>query len=94
MTRVIFLIGVATLVSGGCGVVGAPMPPEDVGVAPIIERQKNREAAAAGRSRETPLSSQQTMGSAVDAGGAAQPADNLPVPPIESVGTGVGDTMR
>jgi len=26
-----------------CGVMGPPVPPEDVGVAPIIERQKARD---------------------------------------------------
>ena len=89
-----FLIGVTTLASGGCGVVGAPMPPEDVGVAPIIERQKNREAAARGRSGEVPLSPQETIGTAGGAGETVQPAENLPVPPIESVGTGVGESVR
>ncbi len=27
----------------GCGVLGAPIPPEDVGVSPVIERQLRRE---------------------------------------------------
>src|SRR5687768_11644923 len=27
----------------GCGVLGSPIPPEDVGVAPVIERQLRRE---------------------------------------------------
>lgn len=27
-------------INGGCGVVGPPIPPENVGVAPIIEKQK------------------------------------------------------
>jgi hypothetical protein len=66
------------------------MAPEDVGVAPIIERQKKREAAAAGRTDEIPLSPAQTMGTALGAGGAVLPAEDLPVPPIQSVGTGVG----
>ena len=28
---------------GGCGVLGSPIPPEDVGVSPVIERQLRRE---------------------------------------------------
>ena len=36
------LLAAGLLVS--CGVVGAPVAPESVGVAPTIERQKNREA--------------------------------------------------
>lgn len=76
MTRAVLLIGFTTLVCSGCGVVGSPVAPEYVGVAPIIERQKQREAAAAGRAG-VPSSP-------------AQPADDLPVPPVQSVGTGVG----
>jgi hypothetical protein len=30
----------AALLPVGCGVIGSPIPPEDVGVAPLIERQK------------------------------------------------------
>ena len=90
MTRIMFWVGLTALTWGGCGVVGAPMAPEDVGVAPIIDRQKKREAAATGRSGEIPLSPQQTIGSTFGAGGAVQPAEDLPVPPVESVGTGVG----
>jgi hypothetical protein len=84
------LIGLIALAWGGCGVVGAPMAPEDVGVAPIIERQKRAEAAAAARSEEIPLSPQQTFGTASGVGGTVQPVEGLPVPPVESVGTGVG----
>lgn len=56
------LVGVITGVLVGCGVVGAPVPPENVGVNPTIERQKKlealeekqREAAAAVESAEPP----------------------------------------
>lgn len=49
------LVGVITGVLVGCGVVGPPVPPENVGLNPTIERQKKleileekqREAAAA-----------------------------------------------
>ena len=54
------LAGVITGVLVGCGVVGPPVPPENVGVNPTIERQKKleafeekqREAAAAAESAE------------------------------------------
>jgi hypothetical protein len=57
------LVGVITGVLVGCGVVGPPVPPENVGVNPTIERQKKvealekkqREAAAAAESDEPPL---------------------------------------
>jgi hypothetical protein len=56
------LVGVITGVLVGCGVVGPPVPPENVGVNPTIERQKKlealeekqREAAAAAESAESP----------------------------------------
>ena len=56
------LVGVITGVLVGCGVAGPPVPPENVGVNPIIERQKKlealeekeREAAAAAESVEPP----------------------------------------
>ena len=56
------LVGVITGVLVGCGVVGPPVPPENVGVNPTIERQKKlealeekqREAAAAAESAEPP----------------------------------------
>jgi hypothetical protein len=34
---------VVLLASGGCGIVGPPIPPETVGVAPIIEKQKRQQ---------------------------------------------------
>ena len=56
------LVGVITGVLVGCGVAGPPVPPENVGVNPIIERQKKlealeekqREAAAKAESTEPP----------------------------------------
>lgn len=33
----------AQWVSGGCGVIGPPIPPENVGVAPIIEKQQKQQ---------------------------------------------------
>jgi hypothetical protein len=56
------LVGVLAGMSVACGVVGPPVPPENVGVNPTIERQKKlealeekqREAAAAAESVEPP----------------------------------------
>jgi hypothetical protein len=55
------VVGVTIGMSVACGVVGAPVPPETIGVTPTIERQKKlealeekqREAAAAAESDET-----------------------------------------
>jgi hypothetical protein len=38
------MVGMATGTLVACGTVGAPIPPEDVGVTPTIERQKRVEA--------------------------------------------------
>ena len=38
------LVGVITGLLVGCGTVGSPIPPENVGVNPTIERQKKLEA--------------------------------------------------
>lgn len=62
---VVAVVAIGTLVA--CGTVGAPVPPETVGVTPTIERQKRlealdekqREAAAAAesaRSQSEPIS--------------------------------------
>jgi hypothetical protein len=83
-----FVILIAAVGLSGCGVIGAPVAPEDVGVAPIIERQKRREADAEGRAL------QKSTGPPVDypgltasEGDASQLTDDLPVPPLQSVGT-------
>lgn len=39
----------ALWVSGGCGVVGPPIPPENVGMAPIIEKQKKQQGQHPGQ---------------------------------------------
>jgi hypothetical protein len=36
--------------ASGCGTVGPPIAPEDVGVAPLIERQNKQRTQQAGRS--------------------------------------------
>ncbi len=38
------MVGVTIGTLAACGAVGAPIPPENVGVTPIIERQKRLEA--------------------------------------------------
>lgn len=38
------VIILAALWSAACGVIGSPIAPEDVGVAPLIERQKRLDA--------------------------------------------------
>jgi hypothetical protein len=43
MMNRLLLVGSAGLLMG-CGVVGAPVPPEFVGVAPTIEKQKQQQA--------------------------------------------------
>jgi hypothetical protein len=44
---------------GGCGTVGPPIPPEQVGVAPLIEQQDKLRAQQAGK-QAPPLDSTQT----------------------------------
>ena len=76
------LVGVITGVLVGCGVVGPPVPPENVGVNPTIERQKKvealeekqRESAAAAESAE-PLPDPMLQGQDVN------------LPPLRPVGT-------
>ena len=59
-----------------CGTMGPPIPPEDVGVAPIIERQKRQEALDA-KQRE-----------AVDAQAVVEPqGQDVNLPPLRPVGT-------
>jgi hypothetical protein len=66
----------------GCGVVGLPIPPEDVGVTPIIERQKKQHAQQAG-----------AQAPAVEPPQEQEPQSNEPrgqdeeLPPLRPVGT-------
>ena len=79
-TFIVVSVTLGTLVA--CGTVGAPVPPESVGVTPTIERQKKlealeekqREAAAAAESIET-QSDPILQGQDVD------------LPPLQPVGT-------
>jgi len=49
--RALALIAAAGLLSA-CGVVGAPVAPETIGVAPTIERQKKEHEAQEAKQRE------------------------------------------
>ena len=49
-----------------CGVMGTPIPPEDVGVAPLIERQKRADAEEAKRQSEATPTLLEPQGQDVD----------------------------
>ena len=40
----VFALACAACVLVGCGTIGSPIPPEDVGLAPLIERQMRQDA--------------------------------------------------
>ena len=58
-----------------CGIVGSPIPPEDVGVTPTIERQKKIDAEARNVKPKNPQPSPEPLGQDVD------------LPPLRPVGT-------
>ena len=71
-----------------CGVIGPPIAPEDVGVAPIIERQKKREAERLdGQMQLAPLVGGYEPGAPSDTEPMMEPAEALPVPPLRQMGT-------
>lgn len=74
MKRVALVVSTMLLV--GCGVVGSPVPPESVGVAPTIDKQKRQHALEA--ERETAETG--------DPVSAHDPHD-LDLPPSRPVGT-------
>lgn len=47
MNALVILFSIWLLI--GCGVVGSPVPPESVGVAPTVEKQKKQQALQAER---------------------------------------------
>jgi predicted small lipoprotein YifL len=61
--------------SAACGVVGSPVAPEDVGVAPTIERQKRSDTEAADRAGDETQPVLVPQGQDVD------------LPPLRPVGT-------
>jgi predicted small lipoprotein YifL len=76
----VLLYGIVGLVAA-CGVVGPPIPPEDVGVTPTIERQKKEHA----------LEEQKQGAAAAEATQeATEPAlqgQDVNLPPLRPVGT-------
>lgn len=72
------LIVTAGLVSS-CGVVGAPVAPETVGVTPTIESQKRQHEAQTAQRRETAAKSEEPDPALLD-------QDEL-LPPLRPVGT-------
>lgn len=85
---VLLVVGGFTLLAG-CGVLGAPIPPEDVGVAPVIERQLRREGLLAVGASVTGSASRPNAPSGLTIEEAPLPADPdpLPVLPWRSMGT-------
>lgn len=73
----------------GCGVLGAPIPPEDVGVAPIIERQLRREGLLAAGANVYGSASRPSAPTGVTIEEAPTPPepDPLPIPPLRMMGT-------
>jgi predicted small lipoprotein YifL len=69
------MVVVAIWSLAACGTVGSPIPPEDVGVAPTIERQKKLDAEAAKREAEESQPVLEPLGQDVD------------LPPLFPVGT-------
>jgi len=69
------LLAAGLLVS--CGVVGAPVAPENVGVAPTIDRQKKREA----------LDAQQREAAETAESDPALQGQDVNLPPLRPVGT-------
>lgn len=81
------LVPLGTLLTGvlvGCGVVGPPIPPEDVGVAPTIARQKkaHESQSQAGEQKqktETPETVEEPR--------LGPPGQDEELPPLRPVGT-------
>jgi predicted small lipoprotein YifL len=85
------LYSVATLMlvtTAACGVLGPPVPPEDVGINPVIERQLRREGLLAPSQVVRGTASRPSAPGLVTIQENAIPlGDPLPVPPTRSMGT-------
>lgn len=69
------MLCVIVIAVSGCGVVGAPIPPENVGVAPLIEQQKKQHA-------------QEAESAQPDAPRAIEPkGQDEELPPVRPIGT-------
>ena len=73
---------VALSVLGGCGIVGPPIAPENVGVAPIIERQKKLHTTQAGQERLVSEPEQSAVPASIEPRG-----QDEELPPLRPVGT-------
>ena len=73
----------------GCGVLGAPIPPEDVGVSPVIERQLRREGLLPRGSTIWGTASRPNAPSGITIEEVLIPLDQapLPTPPLREMGT-------
>ena len=69
------IVVVVAAAVAACGVMGTPIPPEDVGVAPVILQQKRADAEAAKREAEQTPTLLEPQGQDVD------------LPPLRPVGT-------
>ncbi len=85
----VLFVAWCSLALAGCGVLGAPIPPEDVGVAPVIERQLRREGLLASGVNVTGSASRPSAPSGVTIEEAPIPPDPdpLPTPPLRTMGT-------
>lgn len=74
---------------GGCGVLGSPIPPEDVGVTPVIERQLRREGLLPPGATVWGSASRPNAPSAVVIEESSFPPvpEPLPIPPLREMGT-------
>lgn len=77
------------MVLTGCGVLGSPIPPEDVGVSPVIERQLRREGLLSAGSNVRGSASRPNTPSGITIEEAPIPSepDPLPTPRLREMGT-------
>jgi hypothetical protein len=73
MKTVVLIVSAGLLIS--CGVVGSPVPPEYVGVAPTIEKQKKQHALEAERQSSESAEPDATLG-----------VHDIDLPPSQPVG--------
>lgn len=71
----VLVLACAAYFSVACGTIGSPIPPEDVGLAPLIERQKRQDALDKKPDAEESQTLMEPQGQDVD------------LPPLRPVGT-------
>ena len=71
----VLVLACAAYFSVACGTIGSPIPPEDVGLAPLIERQKRQDALDKKPDAEDSQTLMEPQGQDVD------------LPPLRPVGT-------